>query len=81
MTRKTHEVQGTIVIREHCTFRWRQTESAYQRLVDIEREHCDACIRELVRQGGFILNDLRPPPKKSCFFPFTTPIDGQLHCP
>ena len=34
MTRKTHEVQGSIVIRQHCTFIWRQTESAYQRLVD-----------------------------------------------
>jgi len=61
VTPKTHEVQGTIVIREHCTFTWRQTESAYQRLVDIEPHHCDTCVAYLAKQSGFIVNDRRRP--------------------
>ena len=63
MTRKTHEVQGSIVIRQHCTFIWRQTESAYQRLVDVELHHCEVCVGYLAKQSGFILNDLRKPPR------------------
>ena len=63
MTRKTFEVQGSIRIREHCTFQWRQTESAYQRIVDIELQHCDECVAYLAKQSGFLLNDTRRPPK------------------
>jgi len=63
VTRKPLEVQGSIVIRQHCTFAWRQTESAYQRIVDVEPRHCEACVAYLARQSGFILNDLRKPPK------------------
>ena len=63
MTRKTHEVQGSIVIRQHCTFIWRQTESAYQRLVDVELHHYEVCVGYLAKQSGFILNDLRKPPR------------------
>jgi hypothetical protein len=59
----THEVQGSIVIREHCTFIWRQTESAYQRVVDIEPNHCATCVAYLAKQSGFILNDLRRRPR------------------
>ena len=58
MSRK-REVYGTIMIRQHCTFTWRQTESAYERVVDIEQRHCPACIEQISKQGGFALNDLR----------------------
>jgi hypothetical protein len=59
------EVQGSIQIRQHCTFSWRQPESAYQRIVDIENDHCETCIAELVRVGGFIYNDLRDPSRSA----------------
>ena len=47
------------MIRQHCTFVWRQPESGYQRSVDIEPHHCPACIAELEKQAGFVLHDLR----------------------
>lgn len=59
------EVFGTIKIRQHCTFSWRQPESGYQRIVDIENHHCDTCVSELVRMGGFIFNDRRDPPSSA----------------
>lgn len=65
MTRRLQEVHGTIMIRQHCTFGWRQPESAYQRVVDIEDRHCPACILELAKQSGFLLNDLRTKKAKS----------------
>ena len=50
------------MIRQHCTFVWRQPESGYQRTVEVEPQHCPACVAELERQPGFVLHH---PRKKS----------------
>jgi hypothetical protein len=57
------EVTGTITIRQHCTFRWRQPQSGYQRIVDIEDDHCKKCIAELIRLDNYLFNDRRKPPR------------------
>jgi len=53
------------MIRQHCTFVWRQPESGYQRSVDVEAHHCPACIAELEKQAGFVLHDHRKKPHRS----------------
>jgi hypothetical protein len=52
-------VHGTIVIRQHCTFLWRQAELSYQRVAEVDPKHCKICIDYLVNQCGFLLSDRR----------------------
>jgi hypothetical protein len=50
---------GSIRIRKHCTFPWREPEKGGRRIVEIGPAHCAPCLAEL-RELGFLLIQEQP---------------------
>jgi hypothetical protein len=45
------DVVGTLTVRQHCTFVWRQPLGRWRRFVDVRPEHCMRCVADLLRMA------------------------------